>query len=113
MSDLISRQGALNALSAYINLAEYYHGKKCEDIPMLSAKRYLENAPSLESVTGVIRCENCKWWNRLKKGNPYGDCRACKSETQTERWDIHIQRQCKFDFYCADAEPKENKDNDE
>lgn len=113
MSDLISRQAALDALSAYVNLDEYYHDRKCKNIPMLSAKRYLENAPSLEGVTGVIRCENCKWWNRLEDGHPYGYCRACRSGTHTERWEISIYRQNRYDFYCADAEPKENEDDDE
>ena len=111
--DLISRQAALDALSAYVNLDEYYHDRKCKNIPMLSAKRYLENAPSLECVTGVIRCENCKWWDRLEDGHPYGYCRACRSGTHTERWEISIYRQNRYDFYCADAEPKENEDDDE
>ena len=48
MSDLISREAALDALSAFVNLDEYYHGRKCENIPMLNVKRYLENAPSAE-----------------------------------------------------------------
>ena len=113
MSDLISRQAALDALSAYVNLDEYYHDRKCENIPMLSMKRYLENAPSLEGVTGVIRCADCKWWNRLEEGHPYGYCRACRSGTHTERWEISINRQNRYDFYCADAEPKENENDDE
>jgi hypothetical protein len=61
----------------------------------------------------IIHCEDCKWWDRLEEGHPYGDCRACRSGTQTERWDIHIQRQCKFDFYCADAEPIEDEEDHE
>ena len=70
-------------------------------------------ATELEGVTGVIRCENCKWWNRLEDGHPYGYCRACRSGTHTERWEISIYRQNRYDFYCADAEPKENEDDDE
>lgn len=72
----------------------------------------IENAPSLEGVTGVIRCENCKWWDRLEDGHPYGYCRACRSGTHTERWEISIHRQNRYDFYCADAELKENEDED-
>lgn len=68
---------------------------------------------SAEPKWKIIRCADCKWWDRLEEGHPYGDCRACRSGTQTERWDIHIQRQSKFDFYCADAEPKEDDDDDE
>ena len=62
----------------------------------------------------VIRCCDCKWWDRLEEGHPYGYCRACRSGTHTERWDISIYRQNRFDFYCADAEPKvEGEDCDE
>ena len=73
----------------------------------------IEKLPSAEPERKIIRCADCKWWDRLEEGHPYGDCRACRSGTQTERWDIHIQRQSKFDFYCADAEPKEDDDDDE
>lgn len=139
MSDFISRQEAIDAVHYYIesgykcdifqelkNLPtaepEERTAKDAEmnsivsvfsSEPMLSVKHYLENAPSLEGVTGVIRCENCKWWDRLEEGHPYGYCHACKSGTHTERWDISIYRQSRYDFYCADAEPKEDEVDDE
>ena len=130
MSDLIRRQDAIDALKKimFTHLFENgeYIGEDTREVSIMSAKKALdaienlssaeperkkgiENAHSLEGVTGVIRCENCKWWDRLEDGHPYGDCRACRSGTHTERWNIHIQRQCKFDFYCADAEPKEDE----
>ena len=113
MSDLISREFVVKRINAYKNLSEYYHNEKCSDIPMQTVLNFLEQAPSLEGAVGIIRCENCKWWDRLENGHPYGYCRACRSGTHTERWEISIYRQNRYDFYCADAEPKENEDDDE
>lgn len=73
-------------------------------------RRYL-NLPSAEPE--IIRCQDCKWWDRLEEGHPYGYCRACRSGTHTERWEISIYRQNRYDFFCADAEPKEEEDDDE
>ena len=76
------------------------------------ARSVFEDIKSAEPK--IIRCRDCKWWDRLEEGHPYGYCLACRSGTHTERWDISIYRQCKFDFYCADAEPKvEGEDDDE
>ena len=71
-------------------------------------EHYLEQLPSAEPK--IIRCCDCKWWDRLEEGHPYGYCLACRSGTHTERWDISIYRQCKFDFFCADAEPREDEE---
>lgn len=59
------------------------------------------------------KCADCKWWDRLEENHPYGYCLACKSGTHTNRWDISIRRLCKYDFFCADAEPKEDEDGEE
>lgn len=99
MSDLISRKA----------LCEFCLNTKDRTVDANDIMRFPSAEPELE----IIRCADCKWWDRLEEEHPYGDCRACRSGTQTERWDIHIQRQSKFDFYCADAEPKENEDDDE
>ena len=72
-------------------------------------KEYRDAADTNTERT-FIRCADCKWWDRLEDGHPYGYCRACKSGTHTERWDISIYRQNRYDFYCADAEPKEEED---
>ena len=68
------------------------------------------NVPDKERK--IIRCADCKWWDRLEEGHPYGYCLACRSGTHTERWDISIYRQCKFDFYCADAEPRNDEEKE-
>lgn len=67
MSDLISRQEALDTLSAFVDLDEYYHGRKCENIPMLNVKRYLENAPSAEPEPEEFEwCHDCKEYDQEK-----------------------------------------------
>lgn len=68
---------------------------------------------AMRHETDLILCTDCKWWDRLEEGHPYGYCRACRSGTHTERWEISIYRLNRYDFYCADAEPKENEDDDE
>ena len=114
MSDLISRQNVLNKLEAFINLSEYYHpDEKCESIPVEEVRSYLEKAPALVPGIGIIRCQDCKWWEQLDDDHPYGNCKACRSTTFTSRWNISIQRQCKFDFFCADAEPIEEEEDDD
>ena len=67
----------------------------------------------LEERTEIIHCKDCKWWDRLEEGHPYGYCRACRSGTHTERWEISIYRQNRYDFFCADAEPIEDEVTDE
>lgn len=58
----------------------------------------------------IIRCKDCKWWDQFEENHPYGYCRACRSGTHTERWEISIRRQSRFDFFCADAEPQEEEE---
>ena len=114
MSDLISRQDLIDAINAYANLDEYYHNRKCKNIPIDTVRRYLKEATPLEGLTGVIRCKDCKWWRKDKTDDPYGYCYACKSGTYTEHWEISIRRKYKGDFFCADAEPirRDNGDDD-
>jgi hypothetical protein len=107
MSDLISRQ---NAVDAVLELSEKL---KNEMLFIDAIVDEIENIPSAEPEQNIIRCADCKWWNQLEDGHPYGYCRACRSGEHSERWEISIRRQCKFDFYCADAEPIENEDDDE
>lgn len=113
MSYLIRREDALVAIIIKgQNSTRYKWGDRWE-LDLTEIKEAIESVPTVEPKLEIIRCADCKWWDRLEEGHPYGDCRACRSGTQTEHWDIHIQRQTKFDFYCADAELKENEDNDE
>lgn len=59
----------------------------------------------------IIRCRDCKWWDRYNDNNGY--CMAAKSCTYTSHWDIQIRRTYNGDFYCAHAEPKEEYKNEE
>ena len=111
MSDLISRKDAIELLTSRVLSSKGIYGDLGGAVS--GAIELIKAMPSAEPELEIIRCADCKWWDRLEEGHPYGDCRACRSGTQNERWDIHIQRQTKFDFYCADAEPKENEDDDE
>lgn len=110
MSDLINRNQAIEVISKLPvkvdNLG--YTWMIAGDV-----LNQIAEIPSAEPELEIIRCADCKWWDRLEEGHPYGDCRACRSGTQTERWEISIHRQNRYDFYCADAEPKENEDDDE
>lgn len=58
----------------------------------------------------LIRCGECKYFDRIEPNHPYGYCHAAKHGYQTSRWEISIYRKCKEDFYCADGERKENDD---
>lgn len=109
MTDLIDRQALMAEFLTFLrrsNNHDYAHDPTWNDAVSL-----IGSMPSVN--TDIILCQDCKWWDQLEDGHPYGNCRACRSGTHTERWDIHIQRQCKMDFYCADAEPKEEEDDDE
>lgn len=103
MSDLIDRKKLMKDFATFI----------CEcDKHALSpnwndAVNLVGSMPSVN--TDIILCQDCKWWDQLEDGHPYGYCRACKSGTYTERWDISIRRQCRMDFYCADAEAKDEE----
>ena len=52
----------------------------------------------------IIRCENCKWWEKCFDGTCYGYCHAAKQDYSTKIWEIRIFRKTKFDFYCGCAE---------
>ena len=108
MSDLISRQNAIDVLEILADkMSDEGQTVMAQAIAVL---KYLHSA---EPERNIIRCADCKWWDRLEEGHPYGYCRACRSGTHTDRWEISIYRQNRFDFFCADAEPKENEDDDE
>jgi len=110
MLDLVARGDVLDALIEKGQKSKRYKWGDRWELNLTQIKEAIESVPTIEPKLEIIRCADCKWWDRLEEGHPYGDCRACRSGTQTERWNIHIQRQCKYDFYCADAEPKEDDD---
>lgn len=64
------------------------------------------DAPMVEYAP-VVRCKDCKWFDRTEPSYPYGYCHAAKHGYMTSRWEISIYRKCKEDFFCADGERKE------
>ncbi len=66
----------------------------------------LEDAPTIDAVP-VVRCKDCRWWDN-SEDSPYGYCMAMKHGYMSENWEIRIYRLYKGDFYCADAERKED-----
>ena len=61
------------------------------------------------TITDLVRCKDCKYWDRLEPGHPYGYCYAAKHGYMSSNWDISIYRRQKEDFYCADGERKETE----
>lgn len=99
MNDLIRRQDAIDAIDKDI-------------MGGLNYKRILREVPSAEPE--IIRCEDCKWWDRKFDDSPMGYCMAAKHNYYSSHWEINIQRTYGKNFFCADAEPKEEvKKNDE
>lgn len=70
--------------------------------------RVVREQPTIDAVK-IVRCGECKWFDRLEKNHPYGYCHAAKHGHMTSRWEISIYRKCKEDFYCADGERKEGE----
>lgn len=107
MSDLISRQSLLNNLERYRELFSWDDGDR-ERAILSRVIKELQSMPSAE----LIRCEDCKWWDK-DDGSPYGYCLAMKHGYITANWEIGIYRRYKGDFYCADAEMKEEDEEEE
>lgn len=114
--DAISRQAAIDALKGlptwWADEGGYYGGAQPPMVALLDpedAVSAIENLPSAQ--TEIIRCKECRWWDK------YGDydkgyCMAAKHGYWSEHWEINIRRTYKGDFYCADAEPKEEQDGE-
>ena len=65
------------------------------------AKRILK---LLEEQPEIVRCKDCKWWDKKSKESPYGYCHACKHGHISEHWEIGIYRTYTGDWFCADGE---------
>lgn len=94
MSDLISRQAAIEALKAHEDYKGYLHG---------DFEEILEALPSAQPE--VIRCKDCRWWDKYNEKHGY--CMAAKHGFMSSHWEISIYRTYDEDFFCADAEPKQ------
>ncbi|MBP5782053.1 MAG: hypothetical protein J6W04_00785 [Bacteroidales bacterium] len=113
MSDLISKQAVLDRFQKICDLCgEYkkYHGVMCRACSLDDGISIVDEMEPAEQPE-IIRCSDCKWWNRIGD-SPVGYCNAIKHGWYTEHWEINIRRTYKGDFYCADAEPREENDDE-
>lgn len=97
MGDLIDRQAAIDAVKR-LSLGE-------TDATRLAMRMgdYLERLASAQPE--VTRCKNCRWWD--KYNDKHGYCMAAKHGFMSSHWEISIYRTYDEDFFCADAEPKQ------
>lgn len=94
--DCISRQAAIDVAR------DWYEGLICGSFKGLEKR--LRALPSAQPE--IIRCKDCKWWD--KYSDTHGYCLAAKHGCWTEHWDISIRRTYDADWYCADAERRED-----
>lgn len=71
------------------------------------ALSFIDTAPTIDAVP-VVRCKDCIWWDN-SEDSLYGYCMAMKHGYMSENWEIGIYRRYKGDFYCADAERKDDE----
>lgn len=69
----------------------------------------------MSELVKVTRCENCRWWDPLLPGHPYGYCNAAKHVYMSTSWEIAIHRTTPASFFCKDGEPNdpEEEENDD
>lgn len=118
MSDLISRQAAIDAIIAdkIENGLPVITDTQGRDFEVFNSScdrhaKILKELPSAESE--IIRCEDCKWWDQKFDDSPMGYCMAAKHNYYSTHWEINILRTYGKNFFCADAEPKEEGEEDE
>ena len=109
MNDTISRQAAIDALNGQISVTGDINAKAVQNyIRMVNLR--LHDLPSAEPE--IIYCKDCRWWDREAEDSPIGYCHACKHSHYSRHWEINIRRTYEEDFFCADAEPKEEEEKD-
>lgn len=106
--DLIDRQQAIDKIKDWMKFIGYSHSERNV---MECTIQMLEELPLTESE--IIRCEDCKWWDQKFDDSPMGYCMAAKHNYYSPHWEINIQRTYGKNFFCADAEPKEEGEEDE
>lgn len=100
MSDLISRQAAIKlAIDLDYESRGILKESKCREIE----NRYNMIPPAQPEI---IRCKDCKWWGYDDDNEVVRVCHAAKHGHMSRNWSIMIYRTHKGDFYCADAERK-------
>lgn len=107
MDDLISRQKVLalakDIVVPYPDGSEYRH--RCIDATEV------KSLPSEQP--DIVRCRDCKWWDRIAYGSKIGYCNAIKHCYYTRNWEIDIYRKCEAEFFCADGERETEEEEDD
>lgn len=98
MSDLISRQAAADELIA---MQEHIESR----MSVVGTTAY-EMAIEALREPEIIRCKDCRWWE--KYGDNIGYCHAAKHGHISRHWEISIMRTYESDFFCADAERRQD-----
>ena len=104
MSELIKREDAIEAMAELQGIAQ----SKAELTGISKAWKRIKVLHTVDAVP-VVRCKECKWFDREEQNHPCGYCHAAKHGYMTSRWEISIYRKCKEDFYCADGERKDGE----
>ena len=108
MSDLIDRKALFRDFRSFVDKS---YPRWNTPVPTWNdAVNIVGSMPSVK--TDIIRCYDCKWWMHDDDTDPYGYCYACKSGSYTEHWEISIRRKYKGDFFCADAELRDEEDDE-
>lgn len=56
----------------------------------------------------LVRCKDCKWWGYDDDDGVFRVCHAAKHNHVSEHWSMYICRTYEGDYYCADAERRED-----
>lgn len=79
---------------------------KCDNSTWMEVCDILDYMTPIDAEP-VVRCKDCRWWDN-SEDSPYGYCMAMKHGYMSKNWEIGIYRRYKGDFYCADAERKDD-----
>lgn len=99
-----------------------YHDKACDEL-LFDAIELLKEQPDEHEVCAncpvdkdyaeIVRCKDCKWWDKKSEESNYGYCHACKHGFHSKNWEIGIYRIYNGDFFCADGETEETEEEEE
>lgn len=71
------------------------------------------NQGKADAESKIIHCKDCRWFDLKDVESSYGYCHAIKHSHYSRRWEIIIRRTYEADFFCADAEPKDEGEEEE
>ena len=95
----------MNEENYFIWNNDWYEGEK--DIALMDFFPVSEAInPSVQPK--IIHCKDCRWWDKYSDYDN-GYCMAAKHGYFSDHWEINIRRTYRGNFYCADAESKEEQ----